>query len=84
MALKRLFSLNVMLKSIIPRDIKTSLKLAVKTAGNFYNGHWFYFAKNKTRDISILRKLLLFKNLNQILPKYIILKKRFNLLSQFI
>ena len=82
MALKRLFSLDVMLKSIIPRNIKTSVKLAVKTAGNFYNGHWFYFAKNKTRDISYSKKIIIVQELKPNPAKVHNIKKAIQLIER--
>ena len=70
-----------MLKSIIPRDIKTSLKLAVKTAGNFYNGHWFYFANNKNRDISYSKKIIIVQELKPNPAKVHNIKKAIQLIE---
>ena len=70
-----------MLKSIIPRDIKTSLKLAVKTAGNFYNGHWFYFAKNQNRDICYSKKIIIVQELKPNPAKVHNIKKAIQLIE---
>ena len=70
-----------MIKSIIPKNIKTLLNLALKTASNFYNGHWFYFAKNKKRDISYSMRIIITQKLKPNPAKVHNLKKAIKLIE---
>ena len=70
-----------MIKSIIPKNIKTLLKLALKTAGNFYEGHWFYFAKNKKRDISYTMRIIITQQLKPNPAKVHNIKKAIQLIE---
>ena len=70
-----------MLKKIIPKNIKTSIKLALKTADNIYSGHWFYFAKNKIRDISYSKKIIITQELKPNTAKVHNIKKAIKLIE---
>ena len=70
-----------MLKSIIPKSIKKSLKLALKNAEDIFSGHWFYFAKNKIRDISYSKKIIITQKLKPNDAKVHNLKKAIELIE---
>lgn len=70
-----------MIKSIIPKSIKKSLKLALKNAEDIFSGHWFYFAKNKIRDISYSKKIIITQELKPNDAKVHNLKKAIELIE---
>lgn len=70
-----------MIKSIIPKSIKKSLKLALKNAEDIFSGHWFYFAKNKIRDISYSKKIIITQKLKPNDAKVHNLKKAIELIE---
>jgi len=69
------------IKSIIPKSIKKSLKLALKNAEDIFSGHWFYFAKNKIRDISYSKKIIITQELKPNDAKVHNLKKAIELIE---
>jgi|TARA_Y100000385_G_scaffold281612_2_gene334696 vancomycin resistance protein VanW len=69
------------IKSIIPKSIKKSLKLALKNAEDIFSGHWFYFAKNKIRDISYSKKIIITQKLKPNDAKVHNLKKAIELIE---
>jgi vancomycin resistance protein VanW len=69
------------IKSIIPKSIKKSLKLALKNAEDIFSGHWFYFAKNKIKDISYSKKIIITQKLKPNDAKVHNLKKAIELIE---
>ncbi|MFT5168104.1 MAG: vancomycin resistance protein VanW [Saprospiraceae bacterium] len=58
-----------MLKAFIPKSIRLSIRVALKTTKDIFSGHWFHFARRKESNISYNKKITISQKLKPHPPK---------------